>query len=52
MQVVRLCFVALLVAICGVVARKIVPLQSANFAIPTLLEAMALVVVSLKPPLC
>jgi hypothetical protein len=46
--VVRPCFVALLVAICGVAGKKIALLQYVNFAILTLLVLMVLVVASLK----
>ena len=47
-QVVQLFFVALLAAICGVVAKKIGLQRFANFEIPTLLVVMVLVAVSLK----
>jgi hypothetical protein len=51
MQVVQLYFVALQAAICGVAAKRIEQQPFANFAIPTLLVAMVLVVGSLKPAL-
>jgi hypothetical protein len=46
----RLYFVDFLAAICGVVVKKIAQQQFANFAIPTLLAVMVLVVESLKLP--
>jgi hypothetical protein len=42
-------FVVLLVAIYGVVGRRIEQLPSVNFAIPILSVVMAMVVASLKP---
>ena len=48
MQVVRRFFAALQVAIYGAVVKRIDLQQSVNFAIPTLLEVMVSVVVSLR----